>query len=213
MIICRKRNFIFLRVTKTASTSITHHLLDNIPREEIDHIARNDYIANLNQRHHTDSGVSSHATLGDLIQLNLLTHVEIKNMRVCAIIRDPIDRFLSAAHSHHVAFNNILNLKSNISNEEAVDLYIDSKQLEDTGMALPQFHWLEFDGKLISNIYPYQKIEQMFIDLNLSPQLNYYHRSVHRTTDSRMNVSNYCKRKIIAKYAKDWNIWQSFKPL
>jgi hypothetical protein len=209
MILSRKRNFVFLRVTKTASTSITHHLLDHIPKEEIDHIARNDYIADIDHQHRTNSRISGHATLGDLIRANVLTFDEAISMRIYAVMRDPIDRFLSAAHCHHASMNNISDFFSPISNEDAVDQYLESKSLESTGMSLPQFYWLLFDNKLINNIIVYPNFDTMFADLGVSKNIKYLHRSHHRSIASRTHISDYHKNKIISKYEKDWEIWQS----
>lgn len=208
MILCRKRNFIFLRVTKTASTSITHHLLDHIPKEEIDHIARNDYIADIDHQHRTNSRISGHATLGDLIRSNVLTFDEAISMRVYAVMRDPIDRFLSAAHCHHVSMNNISDFVSPISNEDAVDQYLESKSLESTGTSIPQFYWLEFNNQLISNIVVYPNFDRMLTDIGVPKNIKYEHRKIYRD-DSRTRVSDYCKSKIISKYKRDWEIWQS----
>lgn len=209
MVICRKRNFIFLRVTKTASTSILHHLLDHIPRDEFDHVAQNDYVANHDERHRTKSSISGHATLGDIIRANLITHEEIAKMRIYAVMRNPVERYLSAVHhfhigiTHKVDFANHVDIQSNISNEEAIQKYLDIKF--DT--ATPQWNWLLFNGSLINRIVLYPNFKDFFKEVGVPTELKYHHRKEHRKDDTRSEISQELKNKIINLYKKDWEIW------
>jgi hypothetical protein len=224
MIICRKRNFVFLRVTKTASTSITHHLLDHIPKDEIDHFARNDYIANMDEEHRTNSGISGHATIGDLIRANLLTHEEVSKMRIFGVVRDPVERFLSAAHHYHVGmthkvdFANYVDIQSDISNEEAVERYLPSYRTawdfhtlpRKIDVGPPQWHWLLFAGSLINGIVPFGRFDKMFQEIGVPTEMPYTHRREHRPDETRKELSPELRERVINVYRKDWEIWNQY---
>jgi hypothetical protein len=95
MIVSKKRGFIFLRVSKTASTSLSSFIRQTMPNE-IDI--------------HTGWGVPlesaertrlHHISLQEAVDEKYLTEDEIASMRVYAVARDPVDRFISFANTMH----------------------------------------------------------------------------------------------------------------
>lgn len=211
MIYSKPRNFLFLRVPKTGSTSVVHHLVDCIPKDEITLTSYDPYIENINQNYESNNNVFNHFALNDLVERKILTYQEIVSTRVFAFIRDPVDWFLSLAHYDHVCnFQNvdrksISYVQSEITNEEAVDRYLLNPEF--VYKHKQQHEWLLFNNRLIDNIIPYPNFDEFFKQIGVQSHIKYNHRSHHRTFESR-TVSDKLREKITSIYAKDWEIWQ-----
>lgn len=126
MILSKSRKFIFLRVPKTASTSLQRQILESIPYEEIDLHTQIDIVEEYRAPHiqnqtspdviPSDSylntckyprphipkefgAVNAHPNLADLIKHKILTYDELFDYKIYGVMREPIDRLVS--HAQH----------------------------------------------------------------------------------------------------------------
>lgn len=126
MIISNEKKFIYLRVPKTGSTSVSVFLYENLPLEkniirpadnkkylldvDINKI-REDYFS----KSATNNTEGVHTTLDQIVKLNLLTH-PLTEYDIYAVCRNPLDRFLS--------FQNMMKNIENVNIVENFSIFI-----------------------------------------------------------------------------------------
>ena len=94
MIICRSKGFIFLRVPKTASSSISKQLCSKISFDKND--AYSDFAGYpaLNIQKIEDRK-GEHATLSQFLKSKIISDEDIDQLEIYGVLRNPIDRSLS----------------------------------------------------------------------------------------------------------------------
>ena len=98
---------IYLAVPKTGTTSIQTYLIENLNNEENISHTQVPYKGNILPRRNMPKGregdnklsdLDPHLTLQNGIDSGLFTKDELEDFSIYAIIRDPVDRFLSFAY-------------------------------------------------------------------------------------------------------------------
>ena len=197
MIISRKRGFIFLRVPKTASTSLTFQIRDSI-KEDIDF--------------HSGLGpppvdvAFHHLNLQEAINRKILDENEIKHFRVYATIRNPIDRFISIANSLHPnpAFRFM-------ANDQKVRETFDKISSGMAGLILkPQIDWLRHNGNIISHPIVYPNFSKFLKDEIGCSEMVYSEHSSKRA-DKQINISEELRSDILRMFPEDQVLWEHLK--
>ena len=236
MILSKSRKFIFLRVPKTASTSLQRQILESIPYEEIDlHTQIDTYHENDNTDEipsdsrlltckypHEEipavfSAINAHPNLADLIKHKVITYDELFEYKVYGVMREPIDRLISQAqHSFSkLYFNppltNALALSSflHVIDNKAVD--------EQTGLMLHhrnpglfygQIHWVRYNGRRINKLFKYENVSKLLEEITGETELKYKHRSHYRRFKERY-IPIELEQEIRRRYPEDFALWES----
>jgi hypothetical protein len=194
MIVSRKRGFIFLRTPKTASTSLTFQIRDSI-ESEIDF--------------HSGLGPPQvdvefyHLNLKEAINRKILSENEIKEFRIYATIRNPIDRFISIANSLHP--NPIFKF---MSNDQKVRETFDKINSGFAGFIFkPQVEWLYHNGSVISHPIIYPNFNQFLRDEIGCGELRYSEHSSKRG-DKQVNLSEELQSEILRMFPEDQALWE-----
>ena len=162
MIISNEKKFIYLRVPKTGSTSVSVFLYENLPLEnsiirtvDISPILYNEeknniklgYFDNNHNNYNLLHGV--HATLDDIVRSDLLLY-PIDEYEIYAVCRNPTERFLS-----------LYNMVTKVVQEDILKNYVIFKEAFNLFEASPQTTWLKHRGKLINNVFLYEDITKL----------------------------------------------------
>jgi len=213
MILSSKRKFIFLRVPKTASTSLTHQIAERLG-DDIDchsglHFSK--FVKNKEElRMYSNLQVKMigvpiqdsmypkavHFTLEDLVKYKIIFPSELKNYKVYGVIRNPIDWFLS-----HVGMTFPIEMK-NLPVNEKVNSLLDIKEQ----FYPPQSKWLKFRGNLISDIVLYPHFDKLLFELTNDSTLRYNHRSDFRNHSEQITDESLIQRLENA-YKEDFEIY------
>lgn len=196
--IIHSKKFVFLRVPRTASTSLSHFIgtrTQGVIEDAVQTAVPEFLYRPKNELTVTDA---VHDTLHMLVYSQLLTEEQVRTYRVFAVMRDPVDRFISV--SYHInswgnsrSFNRgykTLPVEKHGVND-IVEYYLNIKNgtRPSTGfdfMFLNQRRWLLYGNKYISDIIDYNRldngVEKMLKYLNLNPyyKLEFKHRSDER---------------------------------
>lgn len=200
MIYLQKLNFLYLRVPKTASTSLSYVLQDafNAPANGI--CTPVEY-GIFKYRH-----INVHVTISDLIRRSHLNPKVIPFLDIYVVVRDPIDRYKSwCAHVHH--FNNF-------NKYETVEELINNGYDDVTYHFYPQTKWLEYEGKLANNIFAYENIDKMLNQIKEKYSVNIKEMPRYQGK-YRMGRDFKVKNEIIERlrfdYKRDFEIYDLYK--
>lgn len=164
MIISNEKKFIYLRVPKTGSTSASVFFFKELPleksiirssdnstliREENSDLIPSEYFANT---YNFPGGV--HATLGQVVRLNLLQH-SIQEYDVYAVCRNPLDRLLSFCSMFKKTDN--IDILSNFST---------FKTYMSTFECNPQSLWLTHNSERINKVFLYEDLHLMVSEIS-----------------------------------------------
>lgn len=227
MIVCRSKGFIFLRVPKTASTSISKFLLDHLKFDsDIDvHSSLYPYHPSLNC--FGIVGLNAHPTLETFLRTKQITQKDISNLRVYGVLREPVERTLSLfkfiLHKYEeveiakCSKNNIIELGLRLldKNEQRFTYVapIKNKSLTDDAIGpkiplYPQSSWLVHYNEPISNILVYPKFKKFLLEYTGRDDVGHELKSVE--LDSAETVSDSLVREIKKIYNEDFTLWKKY---
>ena len=160
MLVSNEKKFIYLRVPKTGSTSVSVYFYENLPLEKnIIRLGDKDYLqkeesTRINGGYFNESTIAAtnvHTTLDEIVKLNLLTH-PLTEYDIYAVCRNPVDRFLSFHSMIKKVYNN--NILKNFS--------IFKKFMSEVS---PQSTWLTYNNKLVNRVFLYENINLMVAEI------------------------------------------------
>ncbi len=197
MFLDNNKKVICLSVPKTGSTSCSTFFRENIPYA------------------HKFYGKIMHTTIDELCYKNIVLH-PIQEYRIFGIIRDPVQRFLSAV-------NDMIGMKSPIlqhSYTNKKELLILVKNIlfkeydkfynEQTTIFLPQTHWLKIEG---IKIYRYENLNNFvseiceIYDIDFNKFNVFERRKVGVIPVSADDLDPETRNKILELYAEDQEIY------
>lgn len=166
MVISNEKKFIYLRVPKTGSTSVSVFLYEQLPlektiirlvdrspilyKEESGNI-KYGYFDNTHNNYNITNGI--HATLEDIAHSNLL-HYPLEDYDIYAVCRNPVDRFLS-----------FYNMMSKVDNVDILSSYSVFKDYMNMFEAKPQTTWLLHNNLPINKIFLYDDIVSLVSEI------------------------------------------------
>lgn len=217
MIICRSKGFIFLRVPKTASTSINLHLEKNISFTEDDLYFESQQGPGKNIKF--PECTEQHPNLKFAVDWNVLTESQIQNMRVYGVIRNPIDRTMSL-------FTNVVGLflkrrgleikrfTSNQIAEIAITNMLKSSDPFKFSLTdkkyfplYSQSHWLIHNQKPISDIIVYPNFNN-FLKEVVGSDDNSLEKLVISPPSIKVELRDDLKQEIHKLYKEDFILWE-----
>jgi hypothetical protein len=160
MLVSNEKKFIYLRVPKTGSTSVSVYFYENLPLEKnIIRLGDNDYLqkeesTRIKGGYFNESTIAAtnvHTTLDEIVKLNLLTH-PLTEYDIYAVCRNPVDRFLSFHSMIKTVYNN--NILKNFP--------IFKKFMSEVS---PQSTWLTYNNKLVNRVFLYENINLMVAEI------------------------------------------------
>lgn len=220
MILCRKRNFLYLRVPKTASTSVSHHLIKFIPKEEIDEFWGTDFLlpedgykygSDSNKKriswHEKQTSVFPHSTKKEIVNAGILSEEDLRTLNLFAAIRHPIERFLSAVNMLLVERDKG-KFRENINDE--IEFYLDkikNKTLNDyeSTFLKPQSNWVDDGVQLIK--FPH--FSDFFRSINVPHEMPTSRRIGQRNNNVQFNNMGSLFYQVKEIYQEDFEIWKS----
>jgi hypothetical protein len=160
MLVSNEKKFIYLRVPKTGSTSVSVYFYENLPLEKnIIRLGDNDYLqkeesTRIKGGYFNESTIAAtnvHTTLDEIVKLNLLTH-PLTEYDIYAVCRNPVDRFLSFQSMIKKVEN--INILKNFSTFKRF-----------MSEASPQSTWLTYNNKLVNHVFLYENINLMVAEI------------------------------------------------
>lgn len=194
MIVSKSRGFIFLRVSKTASTSISSFIRQVMPNE-IDI--------------HTGWGVPHesqertrlhHISLKEAVDEKFLTEDEIKSLRVYAVMRNPIDRFISFANTIRPQ-----DKFPNMSNDDKVRNLLEHFE---GGLRVDhQVKWFYHNNELISHPMIYPDFS-LFLQNELGKTEMPLWENSHQRAVKKVDINKYLQSRILNYFPEDQALWE-----
>lgn len=219
MIVCRSRKFIFLRVPKTGSTSISYHFVENIKFSLQDFYTEMP-TASISSYNITNPlfAKDQHPNLQRFVKWGLLTDSMIASCKVYGVLRNPIDRFFSNFTSiiSHIKNIDVSNIHVNDIATEALKLLekSDNHLIHVPGKqgyvipCMPQSHWLIYNGAPIEGIILYDNLNH-FAKKMTGKKMN-----IKMNVGAKVNHENQLAKEIIAQihrwYGDDFALWSKF---
>ena len=219
MIVCRSRKFIFLRVPKTASTSLSVHIVKNTQFTLRDFYSEmpTGLIDSFNIPH-SIYAKDQHPNLEKFLRCGLLDESTISSCRIYGVLRNPIDRFFSHFTQIVSFFNNIdvSEIDNNDLAIEAFKILEKSKnylieaphKLGHSIPCMPQSNWLVHNQKPIQGILIYPHFENFIKEITGNDNLEKI--NVGERNIKPHHISKTTIRNIHSLYAEDFELWRKF---
>lgn len=164
MLISNEKKFIYLRVPKTGSTSVSIYFYENLPLEKnIIRLVDNEKSLLDIDTNRIGEGYFSkpaininngiHTTLDEIIDLNLL-EFPLDEYDVYAVCRNPLDRFLS--------FQTMMEKMDNVDIVENFSMFKQYMSIFESG---PQSMWLTYNDSLVNRVFLYEDINLMVAEI------------------------------------------------
>lgn len=234
MIICRSKGFIFLRVPKTASTSLSVHIQKNIQFADNDAFFQLDRIGQrplpAKNIYYPDSG-NQHPNLQFAINRKIVKQNEVESMNVYGVLREPYSRTISLFGNivgiYKSRFNNFLHQKNATLNFTAEYNSLTTNQIVETALNLmmqskdpfkfvlnidaylpldPQSNWLVHNNKNINNIITYPNFEKFLPKIGLN--LDFNERETIAAPHVKTELHDDLKQQIRNLYQDDFRLWE-----
>jgi hypothetical protein len=213
--------FIFLRVPKTASSSISRQLCNKINFCENDAYSEFANYPSLNVKKLEDQK-GEHATLSQFLKSNIINDEDISSLKIYGVLRNPIERTLSM-FSH--VLKNFENIDiSTYTKNDVIDKglklfygsplkYIYSKSFQSPEKItqvyplFPQTNWLVYENKPISNILLYPNFSDFLEMYTGNPKLN-FNLKIGKKYDENQKVNSSYISELRKLYFEDFQMWE-----
>ncbi len=196
MIVSNSRKLIYLRVPRTGSTSLSNFLVEQLafdPDRDVHTPVPYRQIPGLNATAEMDV----HATLDDILGYGILEQ-PLEDYAVYGVIRDPVDRFISAAwHICH------LQRVQPSDNNDAVR-WAARVAHPDSPVLRPQVDWLLHAGRPINRLFPYERLDHVAAGIldSAGALVTFHHRSESRR-DRNVDLDEVLRQQILHLYPAD----------
>lgn len=218
MVICEKYKFIFLRIPKTASTSLSVFFVKNFC-SKADIYTKVGSVNNINIEHNNipkhmvekyDSNRIIHLTLNEIVDLGVASRSEVQSKDVIAVLRNRLDRQLSLFF--------YLSKKYRFSSDVKTfrKMFAEGKHESNVNNSITQYDYCVLDNVNVGKYWRYEDIQsniQKFVDRHgiiVNHALAHYklgHKSV-----KALKSEYYDKRTIRAVeeyYSKDFELYET----
>jgi hypothetical protein len=199
LIFIPSKKFIYFRVPRTASTSVSNYLLDNLSVHTDLKTTQPDFL--FEKKVTILDNIPVHANIRHLLDNRHINENEIKDYRMFAVIRDPVDWIISHAFADlpvEFTTNKYLN--------EIVASYLNDVY------AVPQVSILKYKEDTLSDIYTYDNLNYMiqevfkYLNVAVQPVNSYNHRS-ERRSDKVTKLDRALIDRIYNQYEADYTLY------
>ena len=224
MIFLRSRRSIYLRVPKTASTSLSMQILDKIELQPGDFstgfgspqykwIEQRGF-GNLVSREPTILlRTDEHMVLSRLWKFGIIKEEELESYAIYGFLRNPLDRFFSVfTHLFHLGHLDVTKMTKEEIAEKGIYILKNCKfpyEFE-TGRSryplLPQSRWLTHNNKPINNIVLFPHFDEFLAKWTGSSKLEYREKIGDKPIHSE--VGSDLIDQIHHWYADDFELWE-----
>lgn len=218
MYLSHKYKFLFLRVPKTASSSLSEFFIKNIPDKDAIYT---DVV---------DSGIPGtldkgmfdfsrhekfrylHLTLTELLDKNIITEEQALSYRCVAVLRDPIDRQKSFYHF----YKNWKSKYIDVSIDDYLRLAPNGFFPHEPNSKIPQTDFLSINNTIIGEYWLYENINQSLqtfmseIGVNIKFPLS-SHKSNFRKKQTEIDFDEHCIDKLKAHFYNDFELYEKMK--
>jgi hypothetical protein len=222
MIIIPSKKFIYLRVPKTGSTSVSQYLNEKFINIE-DLTGTPIYHTGFKRSGMIDKKELVHASTKEIVRDGIVSSSDISSYKIFAIIRDPVERFIS--HCYFTKNNRTgIFVKDGVNNIvsfflEELESDLDAFRRGNLFHAMtahPQSRWLIYNDVPISNIYSYEHINRLtsealtYVGINDIGVNPYRYRSDFRQ-DKKVSLDPDLTRQIISYYHDDYVMYNEIR--
>jgi hypothetical protein len=213
VLINHTKKYIYIRNPKTGSTSLQYFLIknsnDDIQYSGMPFINIDSNITNFE--------FANHPTIQNIIDSKIMSEEDILNYDKYVIVRNPIDRFLSACYHFvkapehcHIKINNMSNKNEVVS--KILEHY-DHNIWYDVAF-VPQENWIIHNGIKLNKLFKYEDINFMAKKLtNIDCNIPYNYRSDVREDNKKEELSNELLDHIEFIYKNDFVLYNSVQNL
>jgi hypothetical protein len=222
---------IFLRIPKTASTSISFQILNSLELQQGDfstrcaHIAPRGFEQIKSENHALNMfATDEHPSLSSLNNLGIIRTDDLSSYKIYGVLRNPVDRFFSIfthlfSTSLFASEYEVAKMTKEQIAEEAFKI-LDSAERNGTryiyfhpkkngGYPMyPQTNWLLHNVDVINNVIIYPNFNQLLLDFTGSEKLEFREKVKIKTPES--SISESIVREIQKWYFGDFKLWEHF---
>jgi len=169
MFISKERNFIYLRVPKTGSTSMMNYLIDNLGSNEgTIHTLMNIFQWEGKNLPVEKEKLWPHSNITEILEHRIIDNHFLEKTNIYACLRNPVERFLSCCYHFEKLENDVNKLV-----EKGLKLYTESN----FPIFWPQSNWCFFNNKPVNKIFLYKDFDKAAQEMTgLKGIVNYQHR-------------------------------------
>lgn len=215
MYISHKHKFVFLRVPKTASSSLSEFFIRNLNDPDAIHtpvddtnIKEKNLPKGLMQKYKDDFGYF-HLTLQQIYEEGILTEEQIREYRIVAIMREPIDRHLSFYH-----FYRKWEGRGQPSSNELERMSKDGYFHKHKNSKILQSDFLKLQGEVVGEYLPYDDFEAKVMNImsDLGVDVKHQlpkHKSGFRKTSDNGLMSDKVLSAIKQHFKEDFDLYEA----
>ena len=215
MFINLSKNFIYLRVPKTGSTSISNHLVDNfgsmpdsihtkIPFLNIDGKIPEFIQELMPEYQELIKSIKAHITISQIIEKGIVSESFIKQTNIYACLRNPVDRFLSMCYHLDVSPEIV-----GVSRNKLVEFNL-TRVDPQWHMWWPQTSWCLLNNEPVNKLFLYEDIDKTIKEIT-GEDKPLVHR--HRDDSSKMSQDDPLDQSLIQEieklYSEDVKLYNS----
>ena len=210
MFISKEQNFIYLRVPKTGSTSMSNYLKDKLG-ENVGSTYTRINLLDLPEKNIPSNltGLNPHYNIVQLLEIGVIDKTFLSQANIYACLRDPISRFISRCyHIKNTDKNStVQGLTKNQLIETCLPMYNASFH-----MWWPQVTWCILDGKPVNKLFLYEDFNKAAVEMSGVPgNVNYHHRNDCNEVQDTTPVDASLIQEIETLYADDVALYNSLK--
>ena len=210
MFINLSKNFIYLRVPKTGSTSVSARLIENFGSMP-DSMYTILKIINIDGKMHYPqqivNNMNPHMTISQIIQKSIVNEAFVKQTNIYACLRNPVDRFLSRCY-HLRTFDNLPQTLG-ASRNKLVEFgltRVDKQRHE----WWPQTSWCLLDNKPVNKLFLYEDIDKTIQEITgENKPLTYPHRDDRSEMSQEDPLDQSLVQEIEKLYSEDVKLYNS----
>lgn len=205
MIFVPSKKFLYLRVPKTGSTSVTNYLLDHVQQfDDLKCSTPDAPIKTIVNEKFIDARAPVHSRIYTLTELKYFSTEEYKALKVFAVVREPVDRTISLAY-------NVVSPK--FTEGKSLDWVVENLLDNHIKYVDKQSEILLYNGSLLPNIYPYEKTSEMLQDIAVLLGFPYTPNSYKHRSEERKDRTKSLNKRLVDKiydlYDLDVKIYNS----
>jgi hypothetical protein len=210
MFISKSQNFVYLRVPKTGSTSMSNYLIDKVGKKE-DSIYTLINLLNLPGVNLPLGleGFNPHSTVSQIVDAGIVDATFIEQTNIYACLRNPVDRFVSRCY--HIKHFEKHPVAQTMNKNELVG-YAFSQINPSWHMWWPQTTWCLRNGKPVNKLFLYEDFDKAAAEMTgVAGAVNYYHRNDCWEHNDIAPLDTNLVQEIEKLYAADVALYKSIK--
>jgi hypothetical protein len=209
MFISKSNNFIYLRVPKTGSTSMSNYLRDKLGDRQDSFYTRMNLFnlpSNLPSNYEFLTG---HATVREIQVSGIVDFDFVSKANIYACLREPVERFLT--HCYHIRSSGNYSETQSMDKNQLVEFCL-TKYNPVWFMWWPQTMWCELDGQPVNKVFLYENFDKAAEEMTgVVGVVNYRHRDNTNNYADTTSLDNSLVQQIEILYKDDVALYKKLK--